>query len=243
MMPALKAVGRFWWLAVIGLAVGLVAAAGLVSRQPPAIYTASDTVLVSSPNAPYLRTAQMQITQTAGKGKTVKGKKPAPSSSTTIVPPDTQVLVERGEPLPPVHPVGRDPQAAREALRRDTREGDRDRARLVDEHLRRLSPVAAAVDHGEDDVEAARGGREARDEHRARVRDLAPSPAAGVRHSEVTAHHDRAAARARPRAPATRRSGSRSSPPCSCCSDSVGSPCSSIACGRDARARWTAQRR
>ena len=100
MSPALKAVGRFWWLPVIGLAVGLVAAVGLVSRQPAAIYTASDTVLVSSPSAPYLRTAQMQITQTAGKGKPVKGKKPAPSSSTTIVPPDTQVLVNAANLYP-----------------------------------------------------------------------------------------------------------------------------------------------
>jgi hypothetical protein len=100
MSPALKAVGRFWWLPVIGLAVGLVAAAALVSRQPPAIYTASDTVLVSSPNAPYLRTAQMQTTQTAGKGKVVKGKKPAPSSSTTVVPPDTQVLVNAANLYP-----------------------------------------------------------------------------------------------------------------------------------------------
>ena len=31
-------------------------------------------MLVSSPNAPYLRTAQMQITQTAGKGRTEQGQ-------------------------------------------------------------------------------------------------------------------------------------------------------------------------
>jgi hypothetical protein len=100
MSPALKAVGRFWWLALIGAAVGVVAAAALVSRQPPAIYTASDTVLVSSPNAPYLRTAQTQTTQTAGKGKPVKGKPVKPSSSTTIVPPDTQVLVNAANLYP-----------------------------------------------------------------------------------------------------------------------------------------------
>jgi hypothetical protein len=80
--------------------VGLVGAAALVSRQPPAIYTAADTVLVTSENAPYLRTAQMQITQTAGKGKIVKGKKPAPSSQTTVVPPDTQVLVNAANLYP-----------------------------------------------------------------------------------------------------------------------------------------------
>lgn len=101
MSPALKAVGRFWWLPLIGLLVGIVAAAALVRRQPPPIYTASDTVVVSSPSAPYLRTAQTQTTQTAGKGKPVKGKAtPAPSSSTTVVPPDTQVLVNAANLYP-----------------------------------------------------------------------------------------------------------------------------------------------
>ena len=100
MSPALKAVGRFWWLPVIGLAVGIAAAAALVSRQPPTIYTASDTVLVSSPALPYLRTAQTQTTQIPAKATTAKGKKPAPTTSTTIVPPDTQVLVNAANLYP-----------------------------------------------------------------------------------------------------------------------------------------------
>jgi hypothetical protein len=101
MSPALKAVGRFWWLPVLGLVVGIAAAAALVSRQPATIYTASDTVLVSSPSLPYLRTAQMQTTQVPAKGSTAKGKKKVPATtSTTVVPPDTQVLVNAANLYP-----------------------------------------------------------------------------------------------------------------------------------------------
>ena len=100
MSPVLKAVRRFWWLLAIGLIAGAVAAAALVKRQPAPIYTASDTVLVWSPSAPYLRTAQTQTTQTPAKGTARKGKKPVPSTSTTIVPPNTQVLVNAANLYP-----------------------------------------------------------------------------------------------------------------------------------------------
>jgi hypothetical protein len=102
MSPALNALVRFWWLPVMGLVVGVLAAGALLSRQPPTIYTATDTVLVSSPNAPYLRTAQMQTTPTAVKSTPAKKGKTAakPGTSTTIVPPDTQVLVNAANLYP-----------------------------------------------------------------------------------------------------------------------------------------------
>jgi len=102
MSPALNALLRFWWLPVMGLVVGVLAAGALLARQPPTIYTATDTVLVSSPNAPYLRTAQMQTTPTTVKSAPVKGKKATtkPGTSTTIVPPDTQVLVNAANLYP-----------------------------------------------------------------------------------------------------------------------------------------------
>src|SRR4051794_35153385 len=100
MIQALNAVLRFWWLPVIGLAVGIAAAVGLLSRQPATIYTATDTVLVTSPSAPYLRTAQTQATtvpaqvrsKKSGPGAKRKPVTPASVRSTTSAP-DTQVLV------------------------------------------------------------------------------------------------------------------------------------------------------
>jgi len=105
MSPALKALLRFWWLPVAGVAAGAVAAAALVSRQPPAIYTATDTVLVNSPSAPYLRTAQTQATtvpaKSKPKGKAAKRKAPAQSSvKSTTSAPDTQVLVNAANLYP-----------------------------------------------------------------------------------------------------------------------------------------------
>jgi hypothetical protein len=102
MSPVFRALIRFWWLPVAGAIVGVVAAAALISRQPPPVYTATDNVLVTSPNSPYLRTAQMQIIGTSTKA-TTKGKKKrgaASGTSTSSVPPDTQVLVNAANLYP-----------------------------------------------------------------------------------------------------------------------------------------------
>jgi hypothetical protein len=206
MSPALKAVGRFWWLPVIGLLVGIVAAAALVSRQPATIYTASDTVLVSSPSLPYLRTAQMQTTQVPAKGSTVKGKKKVPATtSTTVVPPDTQVLVNAANLYPAliqsdeirklrVKLYGAVPgRVTASALASSTNTyGVYHPSPLP---LITVPPVAAAAHHREDDLEKARSGGEARRRHGERIHDLDPPPATRVRDPEVTADHDRAAAR------------------------------------------------
>ena len=101
MSPGLKALVRFWWLPVLGLAAGIFVAAALVARQPGPIYTASDTVLVTSPASPYLRTAQLQTTATPAKATAAKHKKStSPSTSTTSAPPDTQVLVNAANLYP-----------------------------------------------------------------------------------------------------------------------------------------------
>jgi hypothetical protein len=105
MIQALNAVLRFWWLPVIGLVVGVAAAVGLLSRQPATIYTATDTVLVTSPSAPYLRTAQTQATtvpaqaKKSGPGAKRKPVTPASVRSTTSAP-DTQVLVNAANLYP-----------------------------------------------------------------------------------------------------------------------------------------------
>jgi uncharacterized protein involved in exopolysaccharide biosynthesis len=108
MNSALNALVRFWWLPLVGVAAGVLAAAVLISRQPPTIYTATDTVLVNSPSAPYLRTAQTQSTalpaprhsNAAGKGAKKKRQPAQPTVRATTSAPDTQVLVNAANLYP-----------------------------------------------------------------------------------------------------------------------------------------------
>src|SRR5690348_15742383 len=60
MPPAVRALLRFWWLVVIGAAVAIVVGGAVYERQPKPTYNVSANVLVNSPEAPYLRTAQPQ---------------------------------------------------------------------------------------------------------------------------------------------------------------------------------------
>jgi hypothetical protein len=102
MIPALRAVLRFWWIAVAGAVLGLIGAVALVERQPGPVYAGTETILVNSPNAPYLRTSetQAQATIAPARGKNVKkgAKQMSVRSSTT--PPNTQVLVNAANLYP-----------------------------------------------------------------------------------------------------------------------------------------------
>jgi len=102
MNPALRALLRFWWLVVAGLAAGVIGAAALVERQPGPTYAATETVLVNSANAPFLRTSQTQAQATTaparGKGKSKGAMQTSVRSSSAA--PDTQVLVNAANLYP-----------------------------------------------------------------------------------------------------------------------------------------------
>lgn len=101
-MSAARGLLRFWWLVVLGLAAGVVGAGALISHEPPTIYTANDTVLVNSADAPYLRTVQPAAPVTTASKSSSKKKKQATVKSTTPAPtpPNTQVLVNAANLYP-----------------------------------------------------------------------------------------------------------------------------------------------
>jgi hypothetical protein len=107
MPPTLSALLRFAWLVLLGAAVALVAGVALYRHQPKPTYIVSANVLVNSPAAPYLRTAQpaVPITSTRTKPGTKPGTKKKPTKSTVSTasaptPPDTQVLVNAANLYP-----------------------------------------------------------------------------------------------------------------------------------------------
>ncbi len=102
MPPALSALLRFWWVVVIGAAGAIVAGGALYEHQPKPTYAVSANVLVNSPEAPYLRTAQPQlpITSTRTQPGAKKNKKATVSTASAPTPPDTQVLVNAANLYP-----------------------------------------------------------------------------------------------------------------------------------------------
>jgi hypothetical protein len=97
------ALARFWWLVVAGIAAGALVAVAVYSLQSEAKHTATTRVFVSSPSAPYLRTAQSQAqapkvrTVRDGTGNLKTVKQP-PASSTEA--PDTDTLVKAANLYP-----------------------------------------------------------------------------------------------------------------------------------------------
>lgn len=87
---------RFWWIVVAGAVVGVAAAAGLFSRQPAPIYTANDTIYVTSASQPYLRTLQPQASTRPAASAQTKAR----SGGTTLSTPDTTVLVNAANLYP-----------------------------------------------------------------------------------------------------------------------------------------------
>ena len=96
MSPTLHALARFWWIVAAGLVAAILVALVVVGRQPSALYTASENVLVTSASAPYLRTVQ---TGQAAQPPAAKTKKKAPVTSSTS-PTDTQSLVNAANLYP-----------------------------------------------------------------------------------------------------------------------------------------------
>ena len=94
---------RFWWLVVVGIAVGVFAAVLVYSLESEAKHTATTRVFVSSPSAPYLRTQQSQAqaprvrTIRSGTGGTRTVQQPPTASSEA---PDTQTLVNAANLYP-----------------------------------------------------------------------------------------------------------------------------------------------
>jgi hypothetical protein len=94
---------RFWWLVVVGIAVGVFAAVLVYSLESEAKHTATTRVFVSSPSAPYLRTQQTQSsaprvrTVRKPKGGTRTVQQPPTASSEA---PDTQTLVNAANLYP-----------------------------------------------------------------------------------------------------------------------------------------------
>jgi hypothetical protein len=100
MPPALAALLRFWWIVVIGAAVAIVVGGGLYEHQPKPTYVVSANVLVNSPEAPYLRTAQPQVPITSTRIQPGAKKKSTVSTAAAPTPPDTQVLVNAANLYP-----------------------------------------------------------------------------------------------------------------------------------------------
>ncbi len=89
--PPLQALVRFWWIVAAGLVAAILVALVVAGRQPSAVYTASENVLVTSPSAPYLRTVQ------TGTGPAAKTKQPAAGTTTAV---DTLSLVNAANLYP-----------------------------------------------------------------------------------------------------------------------------------------------
>jgi len=109
--PAGRGLLRFWWVVLIGVAAGVLVAAVVYHREHTKKYTAAATLFVNSASAPYLRTAQTQVTPQSPKVKAVRSKGRGGSSSTTLQSvaqppsvsssaPDTQTLVNAANLYP-----------------------------------------------------------------------------------------------------------------------------------------------
>jgi hypothetical protein len=101
---------NYWWLVVVGLVVGVLAAVLVVSQQSSKKYTAETKLFVNSPNDPYLRTQETTLTPQAPKlhavrtggssGSTTKLQSVAQPPSVSYSAPDTDTLVKAANLYP-----------------------------------------------------------------------------------------------------------------------------------------------
>jgi hypothetical protein len=94
MSPTLHAFVRFWWIVAVGLVAAVLVALVVAGRQPSAVYTATENVLVTSPSAPYLRTVQ---TGASVQSPRAKARQPVTGLTTAT---DTQSLVNAANLYP-----------------------------------------------------------------------------------------------------------------------------------------------
>jgi hypothetical protein len=107
-----RALLRFWWVILIGIAAGILVAIIAYNRESSTKYTGTTRLFVNAPSAPYLRTQQTQITPQSPKVKAVRSSTKVRGSSTvtlkpvaqppsvTSAAPDTQTLVNAANLYP-----------------------------------------------------------------------------------------------------------------------------------------------
>ena len=105
-MSTAGALGRYWWLVLLGVLAGAFVAAAIYKLEAPAKHTATTQVFVNSPSQLYLRTQQTTVQPQASRVRPVHGsggvklravQQPATSSNGA---PDTQTLVNAANLYP-----------------------------------------------------------------------------------------------------------------------------------------------
>jgi capsular polysaccharide biosynthesis protein len=98
MNTAARALARFWWLVLAGIILGGAVAVAVYKLEAKPRYTATTSLFVNSPNAPYLRTQQTPTTTSTG---TSSKQSQAPTrSSAAQSSPDTATLVNAANTYP-----------------------------------------------------------------------------------------------------------------------------------------------
>jgi capsular polysaccharide biosynthesis protein len=91
-----RALARFWWLVLAGIVLGAVAAAFVYKQEAKPKYSATTSLFVNSPSAPYLRTQQTPSSAAPASQKTPTVSKYSVGAST----PDTATLVNAANTYP-----------------------------------------------------------------------------------------------------------------------------------------------
>src|SRR5215470_15642848 len=89
---------RFWWVVLLGLVAGVLAAVVVYEHESGKKYTGTASLFVNAPSAPYLRTQETQTLQQAPKLKTVRTKVRGRSSPTVTLKPVAQSPSVTSEP-------------------------------------------------------------------------------------------------------------------------------------------------
>jgi capsular polysaccharide biosynthesis protein len=98
MNTGVRALARFWWLVLAGIILGGAVAVVVYKLEAKPKYTATTSLFVNSPNAPYLRT--QQTPSTGSTGQPSKTSQPATKSSSAQSAPDTATLVNAANTYP-----------------------------------------------------------------------------------------------------------------------------------------------
>jgi capsular polysaccharide biosynthesis protein len=95
---AVRALARFWWLVLAGIILGGAVAVAVYKLEAKPKYTATTSLFVNSPNAPYLRTQQTPAGTPTGPAS--KNSQPPAKSSAAQSAPDTATLVNAANTYP-----------------------------------------------------------------------------------------------------------------------------------------------
>lgn len=86
MNPYLRAATKMWWLLVIGIIAGVVAAAYIVRKHKPPTYSASTQLMVDSTDRPFLRTSITQTQQQPPRAEVTRVPVTTGATTTTSTP-------------------------------------------------------------------------------------------------------------------------------------------------------------